>query len=478
MLDTKLQSEEFKFYFFFFLALTFLFAMLMPFSYGDLAVWIAEGRQIMRQGTVYISDAYSFNETEANAYPWLSSVFYYFFDANFAIESIFLLHRLIPVGIVSYWLLRYPHLLHKKNWLPLMISISGLSMLIVDRPALLVLLFVPIIFEWIESDKIYKRKLRTLVLLTVWTNLHGSFMLFLAVLGYKILWQTIKNKNIAELKQKLMFFSVCIGATFINPWGVKIYSYVWQTAVVSKLRITEWQPLSFYEKGEISFEMLFFLLTLMLVGFFAFKKKKLETLLSSSFFIFLISAAAAVRSLPLLFSILPLYWGRHLADSNSVSGFSVKPTFTQIICNRAITTTLVFIGIFMFSAYSENYRQDLPKRYSQRYDYTSTFRIADYLNQSTGKRVLNSWLLGSFLIYSQNNQIFIDTRNIIYSDSIYTDYVHMMNNTDGQAETLLTQHRIDYVVSEKAKALVVALQASQNWTFIMEDNGYALFERK
>jgi len=54
----------------------------------------------------------------------------------------------------------------------------------------------------------------------------------------------------------------------------------------------------------------------------------------------------------------------------------------------------------------------------------------------------------------------------------------MMNNIDGQAEALLNLHRIDYVVTEKAKALVLALQTSQNWTFIMEDNGYALFERK
>ena len=478
MLDTKLQSEEFKFYFFFFLALTFLFAMLMPFSYGDLAVWIAEGRQIMRQGTVYISDAYSFNQTEVSAYPWLSSVFYYFFDANFAIESIFLLHRLIPVAIVAYWLLRYPHLLHKKNWLPLMISISGLSMLIVDRPALLVLLFIPLIFEWIESDRIYDRKFRTLFLLVLWTNLHGSFLLFLAIFGYRLFWQVLKSRRFSVLKEKLSFFFLCIAATCINPWGVKIYSYVWQTAVISKLRITEWQPLSFYEKGEISFEMIFFILTVSLVMYFAVKKKKFETLVTSSFFIFLVSAAAAVRSLPLLFSVLPLFWGRHLADASSISGFSLKPTLIQIISNRAITTTLVLIGLFMFSSYSENYRQDLPKRYSQRYDYTTTFRIADYLNQSTGKRVLNSWLLGSFLIYSQNNQIYIDTRNIIYSDEVYSDYVYMMNNIDGKAEALLNEHRIDFVVTEKAKALVSALQASQNWTFIMEDNGYELFQRK
>lgn len=478
MLDTKLQSEEFKFYFFFFLALTLLFAMLMPFSYGDLGIWIAEGRQIFAQKTVYIHDAYSFNQTETTAYPWLSSIFYYFLDANFGIESIFLLHRLIPVCIIAYWLLCYPHLLHKKNWLPLMISISGLSMLIVDRPALLVLLFIPLIFELIESDRIYKHKFRILALLVLWTNLHGSFLLFLTLLAYKNFWQTILARNFDELKNKITFFSLCIFATLINPWGIKIYDYVWQTAVVSKLRITEWQPLSLFDKGEISFETIFFIFTISLIFFVAAKKKKVVTLLTSSFFILLISAAAAVRSLPLLFSVLPLFWGRYLADIDSVSGFSVKPSFVQIILNRTITTTLILIGLFMFSTYSENYRHDLPKRYSHRYDYTSTFRIADYLNQSNGKRVLNSWLLGSFLIYSQNNQIFIDTRNIIYSDSTYNDYIYMMNNINGQAEALLSQHRIDYVVTEKAKALVSALQASQNWTFIMEDNGYALFERK
>lgn len=468
MFDTKLQSEEFKFYFLFFLALTFLFSMLMPFSYVDLAVWIAEGRQIFRQGTLYIHDAYSFNPTTALPYPWLASLIYYFLEANFSIEIIFFLHRVVPVAIVAYWLIRYPQLLHKSNWLPLVISISGLSLLIVDQPALLVLLFVPIAFEMIESDWHLKNKIKALAFLVLWTNLHGSFLLFLAFLAYRICSQIVLRQNFIHLKKQFVFFSLSLLATFANPWGVKIYSYVIQLASISKNRIP----------SELSFTMLLFVLTLSVLAITAYRNKKLKALFTSSFFICIILSFMAVLNLPFLFAVFPLFWGKNLTDVKNVIGIALKPTLPQILVNRTITVILILGGLFMFSSFSENFRKDLPDRYSSKYDSSATFRIADYLNQYTGKRVFNSWLLGSFLIYSQPNQIFIDPRNIIYSDSIFGDYVTALNNINGTSEAFLSQHQIDYVVSAKAESLAAALQTSQNWTFIMEDNGYSLFERK
>lgn len=478
MFDTKLQSEEFKFYFLFFLAITFLFSMLMPFSYVDLAVWIAEGRQIFRQGTLYIHDAYSFNPTTALPYPWLASLIYYFLDANFSIEFIFFLHRVIPVAIVAYWLIRYPQLLHKNNWLPLVIGISGLSMLIVDRPALLVLLLIPIAFEMIESDWHLKNKIKVLAFLVLWTNLHGSFLLFLVFLAYRICIQIVFEQNHNHLKKQLSFFCLSILATLVNPWGIKIYSYVIQTAAVSKIRMSEWQPPAFFEKGEFSFEMLLFVVTLSLLVFTAYRNKKLKILFTSSLFIFIVSSFIAGRNLPLLFAVLPLFWGKNLTHVKNVIGLALKPTFPKILVNRTIVIILIFGGFFMFSSFSENFRKNLPGRYAKKYDHSATFRISDYLNQFTDKRVFNSWLVGSFLIYSQPNQIFIDTRNIIYSDSIFDGYISASNNINGASEAFLNQHQIDYVVSAKTKALATVLQMSHNWTFIMEDNGYSLFERK
>lgn len=478
MLDTKLQSEEFKFYFFFFLALTFLFAMLMPFSYSDLAIWIAEGRQIMRQGTVYISDAYSFNQTQAFPYPWLSCVLYYFIDLHFGIDAIFFIHRLIPVLIVAFWLKKFPQLLHKSNWLTLVIGISGLSMLIVDRPALLILPFVPLVFDLIENKGIYKNKVKTLLLLTLWTNLHGSFPLFLILLAYSIFWTYLKLRSFEQLKKEILYLISCIAVTLINPWGIKIYSYVFETASISKMRMTEWQPFAFFDQNKFSFGMLFFVMTIVLLAIATVRKKKVHALISSSFFIFIFSSFAAIRNVPLFFSVLPLFWGKNFAETRNVIGISVKSNLPQVFVNRAITTVLIVCGCFMFSSYSEILRQDLPDNYARQYDSTATFQIADYLNQHPGKRVFNSWVLGSFLIYSQPNKIFIDTRNIIYSGLIFRDYINVQDNIHGQSEALLNQYQIDYVVSEKVKAVANVLRMSQNWTFIMEDNNYMLFERK
>lgn len=479
MLDTKIQSEEYKFYFLFFLALTFLFSMLMPFSFGDLGIWIAEGRQIFAQGTVYIQDVHSYNMTRSTPYPWLTSVVYWVLDNNFSVELIFFLHRLIPVAIVAFWLNRSPQLLYKTNWFPLVVSISGLSMLIVDRPALLVLLFVPMAFDAVESDWPFKNRFKTLMLLILWTNLHGSFLLFLILLAYRIGMNLIFEWKKSNFTLQITFFLMCVLATFVNPWGVNIYSYVLQTSEISKVRMTEWKPLSFYTyTGEISYSTLLFIFSLLMLLVFAYRKKHFKTIFSSTIILFIISSFMAIRNLPLFFSVMPLFWGKNFADVKDVSGIATRTNLKKLIINRSITLALIAIGIFLFSEYSENIRKDLPQTYTKRYDPTSSFRIGNYLNHFSGKKIFNSWPIGSYLVYSQPNQIFIDTRNIIYSDAVFNDYMNTQANTNGQAEEFLAQHQIDYAVSETTSPLSQTLKTSQNWTFIMEDEGYALFERK
>jgi hypothetical protein len=454
--------------------------MLMPFSYGDLAIWIAEGRQIFLQKTIYINEVYSFNQTTVAPYPWLSCVFYYLIDLNYGIEATFFIHRLIPVFIVAFWLKNYPQLLQKKNWFILVLCISGLSMLIVDRPALLTLPFILTSYSLIETERIYKKKLTNFFLIALWVNLHGSFVIFFSLLTYKFLVELLQKRKISQFKDKLMFLTLCFSATFLNPWGYKIYNYVIQTMVVSKVRMTEWLPLSFEGDSDAVFEATFFTLTVLILIFVSFKKSKLKNLFASPLMFILISSIGAVRNLPLFYMTLPLFWGNFLTPNLvKYPGNSQNTSLLQTLFNRSIITVLLAIGLFLFTDNSQALRQHLPKRYQKSNDYTTCFRIVDYINSQTpGKRIFNSWVLGSFLIYSQKNKIFIDTRNIIYSDTYYDEYLRIMTNFQNSAETLLDKYQSDYVIAGVTKNVTKALMVSQNWTFIMEDNGYALFQRK
>ena len=474
MFYKQLPSEEYKFYFLFYLAFTFCFAMLMPFSYGDLAIWISEGRQIFAQRTVYIHDVYSFNPTVQMPYPWLSCVFYYFIDSIFGIKTIFFIHRLIPVAIVYFWLSRYPHLLKKRNWPILVVSLSGLSGLFVDRPALLLLPVVIYTYELIESEEIFKNNFKIFLLLILWTNLHGSFVLFFMLLFFKLL--TALSKKI--FTTHFGTIALYISATLVNPWFFHIYDYVYQTAQLSKIRMTEWQPISFYEENKISFDSIAFSLSVMALVSVCLYRRKLHNLFRSSITILIIFAFNAFRNLPLFFGTLPLFYGRCFLNGQPFQASIQKRNIFKFLLNRLFIFLLIAIGFFFFSDLGSSARMSLPRRYSSKYDETSCFKIAEYLKSFQSKRIFNEWILGSFLIYTQDNKVFSDTRNIIYSDSVMNDYTRIVKNSDNVALKLLKKYSADFVIARSDRLpLLQALSSSPDWTFILDDSGYRLFQR-
>lgn len=126
----------------------------------------------------------------------------------------------------------------------------------------------------------------------IWVNLHGSFALSVVTLflvGIIRLWQRKLKMNF------VLIFVLCILATFINPYGPRIWHEVWLQVSDSSLRwkILEWQPAIF------SFNLPFICYFGLSVTLVWINRKRFSLEELGLFVFFLLQGLGSVRHVPL-----------------------------------------------------------------------------------------------------------------------------------------------------------------------------------
>ena len=226
-----------------------------PDTYSHLAL----GRWIIAHGWVPYVDPFS--ATMAGqpwvAFEWLSEVAYTIADmldgwngmvilaaaaiaAAFAMLAGFLLRRLALVPaltlVCAAYVLTAPHMLARPHVLPF-------PVMIVWAIALLR-----------ASEERRAPSFALLPLMTLWVNLHGSFLIGLGLvagLGFEAVWLAAPAERRSLARGWLVFAALAVLAALINPYGPGIFSVIVETANLgAALRvIIEWQPQDFGHIG-------------------------------------------------------------------------------------------------------------------------------------------------------------------------------------------------------------------------------------
>jgi len=442
-------------------------------SMGDLAIWISEGQQIFLQKTIYIKEMYSINVTTQYPYPWLSSVIYFGIYQLLGIDFIFYFHRFIPFFILLFWIREYPQLLYKKNWWILVLALIGSSSIFIDRPALLALPLVTLAFHFFEKNYIRKKSMYLYILLFFWVQLHGSFVLYFIFFGWKFATNILVRKKAFLIKTYTKFFAQSLLITLLNPWGIKIYEYVYATATVSSYRMTEWEALKISGNNkEISIFAGFFVFATLLL---LLKRKVSSRLILKNSTPLFIMMIFGVRNVSLFFITWPLaYFQRR----QSIIQANQSIPLTKKIINNILLTFLAIVSLFLMTSQSVPIRQKLKSNSFQFYDETSVPMIFSYLQSQPGKKIIfNDWAVGSHMTLLPDVKIFIDTRNIIYSDQIVLDYENIYFRQYSQSKDKIEELRINYILIKDSELLAQSLQTSPDWRRIMSEGLYVLYQK-
>jgi len=294
------------------------------------------------------------------------------------------------------------------------------------------------------------------LMMVLWVNLHGGFVLGFLIIG-TFFGIALLKRNWESLKAHGLAGAGCVIAIFVNPLGLHIYD-----GVVSTLghfvqdQITEWQ--SYFQNMPMPASIPGMIYILIFTAFElrlrTSDRVPLESRLLSWLFLFLGLYQFRYLSFFFLFSSVPMALHIDRLLSRRLSDFEVQKSLAAAGIIGLCVLPLTFIQVKPALA--------LPQMLSE--------QDALYLQTHfSHARLLNHWNVGGLLIFRTKGSVpvFVDGRAATaYPDTLLRDYFKLVQQEIDETawDTVLEKYQIDAVLWVKAhEQLRRFLVAKRGW---------------
>ena len=405
-------------------------AFILPIINPDLSWHLSAGRYIVDNFSVPQTDflSWSMSGRQWFDFEWLVQVFYYSIFKTTGFTGLFIFKVLILVSALYFF---YKIIeLHKLKKLSFIILPWVAAALITNsdlRPENFTILFftaLVLIFEKIRLELIDIKRpsfyLKLFLFFVLWVNLHagyvyGSVLVFFFWFGQlfeeALPWIYGREKRIKLSKSKyyLAAFTVSFLASFINPYGYKIFSVManhHKYLSILQQYINEWQPFDLTNIYQWPYIILFVFSFLVILRRFI-KSKDIPYVHIMSMLFFAYSSSNYARHSP-FFVIVAM-----TAILSSISNFDFAPIgrlrkwFTGLI---AAALLLSYYWLFVWSQYNGIVSLN-----------NSSDSAISFLKENSNKlkdlKMFNYWGWGGYLGFNlyPDYKIFIDGRYIFHS---------------------------------------------------------------
>ncbi|MCA1475581.1 hypothetical protein [Bradyrhizobium sp. NBAIM08] len=400
------------------------------------------GQWILDHRAMPMIDFYSFTRTGAPwiSTSWLSQVAFAFSHAHWGWAG----PVILTAAAVALTVAIFVHLLEAHIGAPRAVLFAMLALLlsihhVLARPHILAL---PVMVAWVgllmaAASRRSAPSWTWLPLMALWANLHGGFVLGLALIGpisLEAVEHAGKGRRLALFMRWVLFGIGALIASCCTPYGWRTLQGATNILSLGELLtlIVEWMPANF--ATFTPFEGA--LLALIAFGYY-------RGLVLSAPRIFLIlfltwSALSHVRSIDAFAFLVPLVLAKPLgemfpqpalepAGADSWPGRYVTALGALMIVAASWTSTSLYLGHHRFT-----------------FTMTQTpVAAVDLLEQRKVQRVFNAYQFGGYLI-SRNIPVFVDGRAELYGEKFIMDF---FKATEGKKPELLPrlldEHKID-----------------------------------
>jgi hypothetical protein len=424
---------------------------------GDTFWHIRAGEWILAHGAVPRTDPFSFTFAGQpwTAHEWLSEVFLALAYRLAGWSGVLLL----TAGAFAGAALTLVRALGRSLAGPalILLAAAGLGLqvgAILARPHSLVL---PLVALWAAMlirarDEDRAPSLAFAPAMTLWANMHGSFVFGLALIGCFAL-EALLAARPGQRRRVLLgwggFGLACVGAALVNPVGAEALLFPFKLMRLQSLSaVIEWRPVPFADTGVFELELLG------LIGLLYLRPLKLPVARALLLIGLTHLALHHARHLPILGLIAPMSLARPLAES-----LGAAPVVTK---SRA---ALIFAALAVLAAGA---RLATPLR--NEFGPMAPFAAIAAVPEATrATPALNSYDFGGALIFS-GIKPYIDGRTDLYGDAFMARYRRIAAGDPASLDAELAARGIGWTLFRPGEKIVAALDARPGWKRLYSDD--------
>lgn len=318
-------------------------------------------------------------------------------------------------------------------------------------------------------------------LVALWVNLHGGYLLGLALLLLHIVGEGVSLLSAPQegrhrLKKLSSVFLLSGAFTLLNPHGWRILSYPFGTLGSESMQayIIEWLSPDFHQPRFQPLALLI-LLALAILGL---SKRPLDPTDMLLLLPFGYASLRSARNVPLFALVAAPIMGKHLVSiwegSRLQRRLSLenqgRSSLRLAALNWLILLSILLAGSLKTARSLQN-NQALQGR---------EFPVAavDYLEGEEPGNIYNRYRWGGYLIWRlyPQWQVFIDGRADVYGDAFIEEYLEVYRVRKGWRDTL-DKYEVDIVLIDRGSALATLLDEDGGWRKAYEDEVAVIFTR-
>ena len=446
---------------------------------GDTGWHLAAGRWIIAHAGVPRSDpfSYSFANAPWTAHEWLSEVLMYATWRAGGWGGLLLLFA--SAAATTFAILA----VHVRRWLTpaatalmLVYTAIALTPFLLARPHMLAL---PILTGWLvillrsrEAGRV--PPLPAALLMLLWANLHGGFVLGLGLagaFGLEALIEAPHGKRRDVVMRWGLFGLTALIASLFTPSGVEGLVFPFRVASLKLLSgIAEWMPSDFATLQE------FEICLLTALFFCLFKPVRVPAIRLLVLLLLLHMALQHMRQQAILVVVAALLLAEPLARAYAPQRDMPRQSLRLVLRNARgefvpffLVTLALFAGLGAWRLLNPMDRSD-----SRGVPVTALRHLPPQLRD---RRVFNEYSFGGLLIL-QGIKVFIDGRADMYGDPFTLDYIKMTNDGDiDRWRTADRKWRFDWVILPPGSKLLAAIAREPGWRRIYADKWAVILER-
>lgn len=446
-----------------------VFVLLLPvemgsekdiFGDGDVSWHIATGRWILSHGEVPSTDPFSFTMAGQPwvAFEWLSQIIYAFaFDA----AGYAGLAAIVILAIMGLHLIVFAFLRRRVGPIAMLVAFVAmdaiLTTFVLARPHVLVW---PVAAAWTATllncrDKGRPPPLALALLMLLWGNLHGSFIIGFVIAGAVGLDALIAAKwNRQALTGWLLFGLVTLLAALFNANGIAGLLHPFTVMGLESLAfISEWQPSS------PSFTPFFYAILIGTLAVLLLRGTKLALGELLLLLVLLLLAFMQVRQQSWLAIVAPLILAPRLVPAGREGA---APLFSSAVSRRWWLSAAAATGVLVLAV-----RLALPLQPRETVANPRTL-LANIPVALKSRPVFNEYSFGGPLILA-GIKPYVDGRADMYGDAFMDDYAKISGGELERFDRAVRKYGITWTVLAPEMHLTKALDASSQWRRLYSD---------